>query len=69
MSPRFLLTGLVLVAVAAGCGTTGDAGPAEGAPGKVVKEVSDHQIQVIKMSAVHYVENWKRHKSGLKRID
>ena len=40
-----------------------------GAPGKVVKEVSDHQIQVIKMSAVHYVENWKRHKSGLKRID
>ena len=40
-----------------------------GAPGKVVKQVSDHQIQVIKMSAVHYVENWKRHKSGLKRID
>jgi carbonic anhydrase/acetyltransferase-like protein (isoleucine patch superfamily) len=40
-----------------------------GAPGKVVKPVSDHQIQVIKMSAFHYVENWKRHKTGLKRID
>jgi len=40
-----------------------------GAPGKVVKPVSDHQIQVIKMSAFHYVENWKRHKAGLKRID
>ena len=40
-----------------------------GAPGKVVKPVSEHQVQVIKMSAVHYVENWKRHKTGLKRID
>ena len=40
-----------------------------GAPGKVVKPVSDHQVQVIKMSAFHYVENWKRHKTGLKRID
>ena len=40
-----------------------------GAPGKVVREISDHQIQVIRMSAVHYVENWKRHRSGLKRID
>ena len=40
-----------------------------GAPGKVVKQVSDHQIQVIKMSALHYVENWKRHKTSLKRID
>ena len=40
-----------------------------GAPGKVVKEVSPHQIQVIKMSALHYVENWKRHRASLKRID
>ncbi|MCA8901756.1 MAG: gamma carbonic anhydrase family protein [Hyphomonas sp.] len=40
-----------------------------GAPGKVVKEVSEHQAQVIKMSALHYVENWKRHSSGLRRID
>ena len=40
-----------------------------GAPGKVVKEISDHQVQVIKMSAVHYVENWKRHRNSVKRID
>lgn len=40
-----------------------------GAPGKVVKPVSEHRTQVIAMSAVHYVENWKRHKAGLKRID
>lgn len=40
-----------------------------GAPGKIVKEVSDHQVQVIKMSAMHYVENWKRHRDGMKRID
>lgn len=40
-----------------------------GAPGKVVKEVSEHQTQVIRMSAHHYVENWKRHRSSLRRID
>ena len=39
-----------------------------GAPGKVVKPVSDHQIQVIRMSAYHYVENWKRHAAGMTRI-
>lgn len=40
-----------------------------GAPGKIVKEISDEQAQQIKMSAVHYVENWKRHREKLKRID
>lgn len=40
-----------------------------GAPGKVIKQVSDHQVQVIRMSALHYVENWKRHRETLKRID
>lgn len=40
-----------------------------GAPGKVVKPVSDHQIQVIRLSAAHYVENWKRHTADLTRID
>lgn len=39
-----------------------------GAPGKVVKPVSEHQIAVIRMSALHYVENWKRHRDTLKRI-
>ena len=40
-----------------------------GAPGKVIKPVSDHQAQVIKMSALHYVENWQKHKASCKRID
>lgn len=39
-----------------------------GAPGKVVKDVSEPQVQVIQMSAHHYVENWKRHKAGMKLI-
>lgn len=39
-----------------------------GAPGKVVKDVSEQQLIVIKMSAFHYVENWKRHKAGIRKI-
>jgi carbonic anhydrase/acetyltransferase-like protein (isoleucine patch superfamily) len=39
-----------------------------GAPGKVVKEISPQQVQLIKMSAFHYVENWKKHRAQLKRI-
>jgi carbonic anhydrase/acetyltransferase-like protein (isoleucine patch superfamily) len=40
-----------------------------GAPGKVVKELTPEQIQMITGSAHHYVENWKRYAMGLKRID
>ena len=40
-----------------------------GAPGKVVKEVSPQQVQMIRMSAMHYVENWKKHAAGMKKID
>ena len=40
-----------------------------GAPGKVVKPVSDYQIKMIKGSAMVYVENWKRFKAGLSRLD
>lgn len=39
-----------------------------GAPGKVVRELTEPQIQMITMSAHHYVENWKRYAKGLKRI-
>jgi mono/diheme cytochrome c family protein len=53
VSPRFLLTGLVLVAVAAGCGTTGDAGPAEGAPGKVVSDTEARALYIRKCSLCH----------------
>jgi carbonic anhydrase/acetyltransferase-like protein (isoleucine patch superfamily) len=39
-----------------------------GAPGKVVKEISPQQVQLIKMSAFHYVENWKKHQAQVKKI-
>ena len=32
-----------------------------GAPGKVVREIGEHQAQVLTASAMHYVENWKRY--------
>ena len=40
-----------------------------GAPGKVVKTLSDAQIAMIKGSAQVYVANWKRFKTGLTRRD
>ncbi|MEM0985546.1 MAG: gamma carbonic anhydrase family protein [Pseudomonadota bacterium] len=40
-----------------------------GAPGKVVKDISEAQAQVLKMSAVHYVDNAERHRSRMKRIN
>ncbi|MEL6831277.1 MAG: gamma carbonic anhydrase family protein, partial [Pseudomonadota bacterium] len=40
-----------------------------GAPGKVVREISDQQAAIIKASAQVYVDNWRRFKSGLVRTD
>lgn len=40
-----------------------------GAPGKVVRELDEGAAQMIAASAKVYVENWKRFKAGLKRID
>lgn len=40
-----------------------------GAPGKVVKETTELQRRVIEGSAHHYVENARRHREMLKRID
>ena len=37
-----------------------------GSPGKVVKTLSDEQAQGIRMGAIHYVENAKRFREGLK---
>lgn len=39
-----------------------------GAPGKVVREVSEGQIQMLTGSALHYVENWKRYQKGLTAV-
>ena len=36
-----------------------------GAPGKVVRDVSEAQTQMLIGSALHYVENWKRYRDGL----
>jgi carbonic anhydrase/acetyltransferase-like protein (isoleucine patch superfamily) len=40
-----------------------------GAPGKVIRQLSDAQVQLIRGSAHHYVENWKRHRDTLVRLD
>lgn len=37
-----------------------------GSPGKVVREVSDEQRGILKHSAEHYVENWRRYARELK---
>jgi len=39
-----------------------------GSPGKVVRQISDDQVALIKGSAQVYVDNWKRFKAGLKPI-
>ena len=39
-----------------------------GSPGKVVRELEDKHRQVIMLSALGYVENWKRFKRDLKAI-
>jgi hypothetical protein len=39
-----------------------------GAPGKIIREVSEHQAMILQASALHYVENWKRYRSGLKAL-
>jgi carbonic anhydrase/acetyltransferase-like protein (isoleucine patch superfamily) len=36
-----------------------------GAPGKVVREIGEAQIQMLTGSALHYVENWKRYQRDL----
>ena len=39
-----------------------------GSPAKAVRELSTEQQDALRMSAVHYVENARRFKSGLKKI-
>ncbi len=38
-----------------------------GSPGKVVKTISDAQAQMLQLSALHYVENFKRYQEQLKQ--
>ena len=37
-----------------------------GQPGKVVRQLEPGQIEALKASAAHYVQNWKRYAGGLK---
>lgn len=37
-----------------------------GQPGKVVRQLEPGQIEALKASAAHYVQNWKRYTVGLK---
>ena len=39
-----------------------------GAPGKVVRELSEEQARVMSAGAMHYVENWKRYRAGLRPV-
>lgn len=39
-----------------------------GSPAKVVRQLTPEQIEGLKMSAQHYVENARRYKTGLKKI-
>lgn len=38
-----------------------------GSPGKIVRTLTDEQVELIKLSAAGYVENYKRFKKGLSR--
>jgi carbonic anhydrase/acetyltransferase-like protein (isoleucine patch superfamily) len=39
-----------------------------GSPGKVVRELSDQEVALLKMSAAHYVENARRYRAELERL-
>jgi carbonic anhydrase/acetyltransferase-like protein (isoleucine patch superfamily) len=40
-----------------------------GSPAKVVRQLTPEQIEGLRRSAVHYVDNARRYRTGLKRID
>lgn len=39
-----------------------------GSPGKIIRELNEAQINKLKLSALHYVENYKRYKANLMEI-
>lgn len=39
-----------------------------GAPGKVVRAVTDAEVKKLRQSAAHYVNQWRRHAAGLTRL-
>lgn len=39
-----------------------------GSPGRVVRQLGDKDVDMVKRASDHYVENWRRYASRLKRI-
>lgn len=39
-----------------------------GSPGKIVRTLEKEMSEALRLSADHYVENWKKYAAGLKRI-
>lgn len=39
-----------------------------GSPGKIIRQLNDEQIKKLELSALHYVENYKRYKNTLAKI-
>lgn len=46
--------------------TFGEGSLITGAPARAIRQLDDPQKQLIKFSAAHYVENWKRYKRDLR---
>jgi carbonic anhydrase/acetyltransferase-like protein (isoleucine patch superfamily) len=40
-----------------------------GSPGRVVRQLADKDVAMVKRIAEHYAANWRRYAAGLKRID
>jgi carbonic anhydrase/acetyltransferase-like protein (isoleucine patch superfamily) len=40
-----------------------------GSPAKVVRQLTPEQMDGLRMSALHYIENARRFKSGLRKLD
>ncbi|MEQ8283595.1 MAG: gamma carbonic anhydrase family protein [Parvibaculum sp.] len=40
-----------------------------GAPGKIVRTLEKEMAEALRLSSDHYVQNWKRYASGMKRLD
>lgn len=40
-----------------------------GAPARMARKLEDAQREIIRFSAAHYVENWKRYAGGLRQVD
>lgn len=39
-----------------------------GSPGKVIREVTEHQAMILTASAHHYVQNWQRYRRDLAEV-